>query len=242
MSSFDAPVGGSARGHSRKGNRGEESSSGGGGHGGKHKGKGGKGKGKGIVSRAHADDRASQADAEAGYVPEHIRAEAEKEETRARWQRKHDGGGDDDDSGSAASGDEEDGEGSGIGAADDSSDVASVASSAAGSSSSSGSSVGLTPLKLAMWDFGQCDSKRCTGRKLARLSALKELRVSQGWAGVILSPSGKQACSKADYEIVKAYGIAVVDCSWAKLDEVPFAKIKGKHERLRQCILTIAVA
>lgn len=85
-----------------------------------------------------------------------------------------------------------------------------------------------------MWDFGQCDSKKCTGRKLARLGSLKELRVSQGWPGVILSPSGKQALSKADHEIVKAYGIAVVDCSWAKLDEVPFSKIKGKHERLRQ--------
>ena len=81
-------------------------------------------------------------------------------------------------------------------------------------------------------DFGQCDSKKCTGRKLARLSALRELRVSQGWAGLILSPSGKQACSFADHSIVASYGIAVVDCSWAKLDEVPFSKIKGKHERL----------
>lgn len=81
-------------------------------------------------------------------------------------------------------------------------------------------------------DFGQCDSKKCTGRKLARLNALRELRVSQGWAGLILSPSGKQACSFADHSIVSSYGIAVVDCSWAKLDEVPFSKIKGKHERL----------
>lgn len=58
--------------------------------------------------------------------------------------------------------------------------------------------------------------------------------MNQGFAGLILSPSGKQATSMADHEIVKQYGIAVVDCSWAKLDEVPFSKIKGKHERLRE--------
>jgi len=232
MSSFDAPLGGSAHGHSRKANR-EGGAAGGkdaasGAH--KHR-KGGKGKGKGVVSRAHADDRASQADAEPGYVPEHIRAETEKEEIRLRWQRKHDGNDDDDGSGSGEGGSDDDGEGGIAVGADDSSDTASVASSAAGSSGSAGATP-LAPLKLAMWDFGQCDSKKCTGRKLARLSALKELRVSQGWAGVILSPSGKQACSRADHDIVRAYGIAVVDCSWAKLDEVPFAKIKGKHERL----------
>jgi pre-rRNA-processing protein TSR3 len=38
--------------------------------------------------------------------------------------------------------------------------------------------------------------------------------------------------SPADKEIVESLGIAVVDCSWAKLDDVPFSKIRGKFERL----------
>jgi pre-rRNA-processing protein TSR3 len=39
---------------------------------------------------------------------------------------------------------------------------------------------------LTVEDFGQCDSKKCTGRKLARLGMLKELRVSQRCKGVVL--------------------------------------------------------
>lgn len=146
------------------------------------------------------------------------------------------------------------------------------------------------PIKLAMWvsfssiallnwvvtttfqqDFDQCDPKKCTGRKLARMGFLKELTVQQKFRGVILryftcfntmlqpsnnlisrairighksitswseltliinSPLAQIAISPADRSIVEELGVSVIDCSWAKLDSVPFAKIRGKHERL----------
>ncbi|KAI4317227.1 hypothetical protein L6164_025116 [Bauhinia variegata] len=87
-------------------------------------------------------------------------------------------------------------------------------------------------VQLAMWDFGQCDIKRCTGRKLARFGLLKELRVSNGFGGIVLSPVGKQCVSREDYALIKQKGLAVVDCSWARLDDVPFVRLRCTAPRL----------
>ncbi|KAL3818892.1 hypothetical protein ACJIZ3_004797 [Penstemon smallii] len=80
-------------------------------------------------------------------------------------------------------------------------------------------------IQLAMWDFGQCDAKRCTGRKL-------ELRVGSGFGGIVLSPTGTQCVSQEDLELIKRRGLAVVDCSWARLDDVPFTKLRCIAPRL----------
>jgi pre-rRNA-processing protein TSR3 len=85
---------------------------------------------------------------------------------------------------------------------------------------------------LAMWDLAQCDPKRCSGRKLARLGCLRELRVQQRWAGVALTPNATETISPKDYEVLNANGLAVVDCSWNRLDDVPFQRLHSAAPRL----------
>lgn len=49
---------------------------------------------------------------------------------------------------------------------------------------------------------------------------------------IFKSPNGKSVISPADREWVELGGLAVVEASWARLDEVPFNKIRSPHERL----------
>ena len=86
--------------------------------------------------------------------------------------------------------------------------------------------------KAACWDLGHCDAKRCSGKKLVRLGLMRELHVGQKFAGVVVSPKAKKVVSGEDRELLEQFGAAVVEASWNRIEEVPFARIGGKCERL----------
>ncbi|KAG4050674.1 hypothetical protein PC123_g14069 [Phytophthora cactorum] len=88
------------------------------------------------------------------------------------------------------------------------------------------------PVTLRMWDFQQCDSKRCTGRKLCRLGYIKSMKPGAHFRGLVLSPAGEHIVSPADRTIVESTGISVIDCSWAKVQELPYKQLRSGVHRL----------
>ncbi|EMD42998.1 metalbinding family, in rnase L inhibitor RLI family protein, putative [Entamoeba histolytica KU27] len=72
-----------------------------------------------------------------------------------------------------------------------------------------------TRIKLYMWDFCQCDPKRCSGRKLVRQKLVKTLPINASFHGICLTPdSSASLLTPADAEIIARNGVAVIDCSW----------------------------
>lgn len=85
----------------------------------------------------------------------------------------------------------------------------------------------------AMWDFEQCDPKRCTGRKLVRFGLTKPLKINENFGGIVLTPTATSVLSpNNDRCLMLDCGLAVVDCSWAQLDHTGFAKLKYRCGRL----------
>ncbi|WKY04963.1 hypothetical protein Q1695_005737 [Nippostrongylus brasiliensis] len=88
------------------------------------------------------------------------------------------------------------------------------------------------PCKLAMYDFNQCDPKRCSGRKLLRAGLISEVRLGSRFPGLVLSPTGKTTLAPCDREFIDQYGLGVVDCSWKEVERTPLHKVKAPEHRL----------
>lgn len=91
-------------------------------------------------------------------------------------------------------------------------------------------------IKIGLWDFCQCDATRCSGRKLLRFNYARKLQFSNNyarkWPGIILSPRAKKKISMEDLPLILKGGVGVIDCSWNKINQVPFHKIHNGNERL----------
>lgn len=65
-----------------------------------------------------------------------------------------------------------------------------------------------------------------------QLGLMRELSIGQKYPGVIISPNAKKIISPADRELLEQHGAAVVECSWVRVQEIPWSRIGGKCERL----------
>ena len=59
-----------------------------------------------------------------------------------------------------------------------------------------------------------------------------EKRLTQRFNGIVLTPVATKCIGPDDRYIIESSGLGVVDCSWAKLTETPFAKMKSTNNRL----------
>ncbi|XP_067002072.1 18S rRNA aminocarboxypropyltransferase [Anabrus simplex] len=88
------------------------------------------------------------------------------------------------------------------------------------------------PFPVAMWDLEQCDPRKCSGRKLSRHRLVQTLKLGQRFNGIVLTPMGEKCVAPCDRTIVAEWGAAVVDCSWARLEETPFSRMRTPNPRL----------
>ncbi len=88
-------------------------------------------------------------------------------------------------------------------------------------------------IPLYIYHAGQCDPKKCTGRKLARfdLARLYDRISKLPRSAILLDPNAEKALSPAD-DFGK--GIIVLDCSWEEVERVfpALTKLNLNHRAL----------
>lgn len=100
------------------------------------------------------------------------------------------------------------------------------------------------PVKIFMWDFQHCDPKRCSGARLARRGLVTRVsNLKRPFRGIVLSPRGKVAVSAADRPLLEQAGLSLIDCSWARVHEIPqMQSCGGQQQQQHHRLLPFLVA
>ncbi|KAK6090058.1 hypothetical protein P3W45_000946 [Vairimorpha bombi] len=87
-------------------------------------------------------------------------------------------------------------------------------------------------IKKIIYEFDQCDPKRCSGRKLVKMNKITSYPHKRYFNGIILSPNADSVISPSDTPLIEKFGLGLIDCSWAQLDKVDFKRLPKRHNRL----------
>jgi pre-rRNA-processing protein TSR3 len=80
-----------------------------------------------------------------------------------------------------------------------------------------------SPVVLRLWDFAQCDPKRCTGLRLCHRGLCQKMNLHHPKShrgSLTLSATASVYVSPNDRRLIANHGIALIDCSWDQLESV----------------------
>lgn len=94
-------------------------------------------------------------------------------------------------------------------------------------------------ISLLAYDYNQCDSKRCSAKRLEKLNLCRMLPKTAFFRGILLSSEGVYTISRSDQPLLSQYGLATIDCSWNEIlaDQVSITKLKCRNHRLLPFLL-----
>ena len=75
--------------------------------------------------------------------------------------------------------------------------------------------------------------------RLLKHGLLQEIKINSKYPGILLTPTGKKIVSKEDRDIIINKGICVIDCSWAKFQDLG---LNLKNIETRSCIIIIIIS
>ncbi|SOV23751.1 ribosome biogenesis protein TSR3, putative [Plasmodium sp. DRC-Itaito] len=92
-------------------------------------------------------------------------------------------------------------------------------------------------IKLFMFDYKECQNKKCSCKKLYRFKKIKKVQMNKKFKGIVLTPFCEKYFSIDDKYTIENYGLSVVDCSWKSIDLLK--RIKFSNQRKLPYIIAV---